>query len=432
MRASFRSIFLIASLSARILFLALGFPLLSAEKEGLSNGLVVIYEPNDSSATTFIQLLIRGGKSVEPDEKKGLSFLTTRLAVEIPDSSKAQELLKLASTFSVSSRADYSVINIECLTEGLEATLKILAKVITSPLFSGIRVDSIKKYMAHQVNVERDDSLILGHLAALGAFFGASGYGSSSYGDEKSLGMIQNRDAADFHRKFFVASNLVLSVSSDKKKEEVMGLLEKAFGSLPSGKLIVPALPAMRRPEKKDLFIPKETKQHLVCLAFPLAEIEPRRYALNELLGNFLGKGSGSKLWPLRSEAKLAYNVNCRVTQMKNGGILEAYLETDPSKKDQAIQSLRGVVHRVNMEGMSREEFEAAKAATKTNFLRDNELKDQRVAALGSFEMLGLGFDYITKFLALVDSLTLEEVNVYLQPILDLERALLIIVGPAS
>jgi len=432
MRTSFRSVFLLAWLSARILPITPISPLFSAEKDSLSNGLVVIYEHNDSSPTTFLQLLIRGGKSAEPEGKKGLSFLTTRLAVEIPDSSKAQELLRLASSFSVSSRGDYSLINIECLTEGLEATLRILARVIASPLFSGMRVDSIKKYMAHQAKVESDDSLVIGHLAALASYFGEVGYGWSSYGDEKSLAEIRNRDVADFYRKSFTASNVVISVSSDQKKETLMGVIEKAFGSLPSGKPMPPAPVALRYPEKKDLYIPKETKQHLVCLAFGLAEIEPRRYAMNELIGNFLGKGSGSKLWPLRSEAKLAYNVNCRVTQMQKGGILEAYLETDGTKKDQAIYSLREVLNRVNKEGMSMEEFEASKAATKTNFLRDNELKDQRMATLGSFEMLGLGFDYMAKFPCLVDSLTLEEVNAYFRATLDLERALLIVVGPAN
>ncbi len=403
----------------------------SAEKETLTNGLLLIFEHNDTSASTFLQLLIRGGMRAEPAEKKGLSFLATRLAVEVPDSSKAQELLRLASTFSVSSRGDYSLINIECLTAGLEPTLRILGRIVASPLFTSFRIDSVKKYMAHQSNVEKDDSQIVGHQAALSIFFGYAGYGGSAYGDPSRLKEIRNRDVSSFYKSHFTSSNMVLSVSSDLKKEAILDLLERTFGSLPRGEPV--SLPSFSPlpPEKKEIFIPKETKQSLVSLAFPLARIEPRRYALNELLRYFLGHGSGSKIWPLRSEEKLAYNVNCRVTQMLEGGVLEAYLETEPAKKEKALLTLKEILVKVREDGLTEEELEAAKAVTKTEFLRDNESKQARASTRGSFEILGLGFDYATKFLEELNSIALEEVNAYVREILDLERAIVIEVGPA-
>ncbi|MBM3285010.1 MAG: insulinase family protein, partial [Candidatus Aminicenantes bacterium] len=301
----------------------------AAEREVLKNGIPVIFEHNDSSAITFLQLLVRGGKRAEPVEKQGLSFLATRLAAEVPDSGKAQELTRLAARFSVTSRGDFSLINIECLTVSLEPTLRILSRIVASPLFSGLRVDAIKKYMAHRSRMDEDDSLIVGHLAALSAFFGSAGYGGPAHGNEESLRAIKGKDASDFYRRHFSAANILLAVSSDLNKEEILSLLDSAFGSLPQGEPASFAPVALRIPGEKKIFIQRETKQSLVSRAFPLGRITPRGYVLNELLGNFLGKGSGSKLWPLRSEAKLAYNVDCRVTQMSEGGMLEAYLETD-------------------------------------------------------------------------------------------------------
>lgn len=432
MKTAARSLVILSWLGTAFLLkflVCLSFPI---ERELLANGLVVLIEQNNASATTFLQVLVRGGKKAEPPGKRGLSFLATRLAVEIPDSSKAQELMGLASSFSVSSAEDYSVINIECLTDALEPTLRLLAQIITSPLFTGFRIDSIKKYMAHQSSVEKDDPLILGHLAALSAFFGnETGYGGSAYGDEKSLATIKNKDVSDFYRSSFTSSNVIISVCSDLNKETIRSLLDKTFGSLPPGKQVTPAPVPVRSPQEKFLVIPKETKQCLVSLCFPLPKIDSRRYAANELLANFLGKGSGSKLWPLRSEEKLAYSVNCRVTQMLEGGILEAYLETDPAKKEQALQSLKNILTRVSLDGLNEEELEAAKAVTKTNFLRDQELKRTRVATVGSFEMLGLGSDYWAGFLAELNSLTLSEVNSYLHQVLDLEKAIVVVVGPS-
>jgi predicted Zn-dependent peptidase len=214
-------------ISSILVYPAPGFGSSAAQKEILKNGLTVILEHNDSSATTFLQFLVRGGQRAEPQGKQGLSFLTTRLAVEIPDSSKIQELMRLSSRFSVSSRGDYSLINIECLTSNFEPTLKILVKIIADPIISGLRVDAIKKYMSHQSEVERDDSLIIGHLASLTAFFGRPGYEGSIYGREETLRAIKTKDASDLYKRWFTAPNIVLSVASDLEKEQILSLLGK-------------------------------------------------------------------------------------------------------------------------------------------------------------------------------------------------------------
>jgi predicted Zn-dependent peptidase len=403
-----------------------------AQKEILKNGLTVILEHNDSSATTFLQFLVRGGQRAEPLGKQGLSFLTTRLAVEIPDSSKIQELMRLSSRFSVSSRGDYSLINIECLSSNFEPTLKILVKIIADPIISGLRVDSIKKYMSHQSEVERDDSLIIGHLASLAAFFGRPGYEGSIYGREETLQAIKTKDASDLYKHLFTASNIVLSVASDLEKEQILSLLGKYLAQFPSAESSTPLPAAVKRiPEERKVFIERETKQVLVSLAFPLPEVSPRNCVLNEVLQNFLGEGAGSKLWPLRSEKKLAYNVGCRVTQMLQGGLLEAYLETDKTKKEEASKALNETIASVWDKGPSEEEFEAAKAMAKANFLRDNELKVTKAATLASFEALGLGFDYFDKFLAGLEDLTLDETKAHIKGLLNPEKAVMVVVGPA-
>jgi predicted Zn-dependent peptidase len=403
----------------------------SAQKQILKNGLTVILEHNDASATTFLQFLIRGGQRAEPQGKQGLSFLTTRLAVEIPDSTKIQELMSLSSRFSITSRGDYSLINIGCLTSNFESTLKILSKIIADPIISGLRVDAIKKFMSHQSEVERDDSLIIGHLASLAAFFGRPGYEGSIYGREETLGAIKTKDASDFYERWFTAPNIVLSVASDLEKEPILSLLDKYLAKFPSAPSSTPLPPVVRRvPQERKIFMERETKQILVSLAFPLPEVSPRSYLLNELIQNFLGEGAGSKLWPLRSEEKLAYNVGCRVTQMLEGGLLEAYLETDKTKREEALKALDDTVGSVWEQGLTEEEFEAARALLKANFLRDNELKPTKAATLAYFEALGLGFDYFTKFLTELEDLTLGETTAYIKDLLNPEKAVVVVVGP--
>ncbi len=402
---------------------------LPVKKKVLENGLPVVLETNDSSETTGIFVFVRGGKRAEPAGKSGLCFLATRLTIEIPDQDKLRKLLSLATRFSVTAREDYSLISIECLSSNLEPTLKILSKIIADPLFSGRRIDAVKDNMRHQGKLEQDDSILTGHLASLGAFFEDPGYAGSIYGDEESINAIKGKDISGFYKRQFTAANIVISASSDLKEEELLGMITDCFAGLPAGE-IAPLGPAGLRAEReKTAFIPRETKQSYVCIAYFLPGVSRRQFVLSYLLESLLGRGPGSRLWPLRTEKRLAYNVNCRVTQMLEGGLLEAYLETDNSKRATALEALRSTIAELASNGIEAEEFASVQTISKATFLRDNEARSPRTFTLGMFEALGLGYDYFSALPAEIDAVSLEEMNAFIKSILGLDKSFEVIVG---
>ncbi len=401
-----------------------------AKKYSLDSGLTVILDIDETSPTTILQILVKGGKRAEPAGKGGLSFLTTRLSVEIPDSSKVQELMSLATRFSVTALGDDSLINIECLTENLENSLKVLSKIMLDPLLSGIRIDAVKKYMEHQGRVEEDDSIRLGHLASIKAFFGGTPYEGSIYGDRESLKAIKNRDVSDFYKRYFSGPNMILSLSSDLPGKTVLGLVERFFAKIPKGEPVSfePVLPST--PEERTVRIERDTKQTYVCLAYLLPEVSPQNFALASVLENLLGKGPGSRLWPLRAEKKLAYNVNCRAIQMQSGGVIEAYLETDNAKMEPARAALWQTLSDLYENGISEEELESSKAAAGADFIRENEMKSGKVATLAFFESAGLGSDYFWSFSSAIEALSIEQVNATIKSVLASEKALEVVIGP--
>ncbi len=230
----------------------------AAGKRTLENGMTLISETDETTATTAIQILVRGGKRAQPAGQEGLAFLATRLAVEIPDENKVQDLIGMASRFQVGVTGDHSFIQLECLSGQLEATLKIVAKIVSDPLFSGLRIDSVKRYAEHQGRIEEDDSVTLGHLAALRAFSGTPGYGGSVYGDKTTLAGIKGKDISEFYRRYFVAPNMVLAVSSDR--QDAAGLVEKAFGGFPAVPAPSSQTAEFRLPGDREISLTRETQ----------------------------------------------------------------------------------------------------------------------------------------------------------------------------
>jgi len=399
------------------------------EKKILPNGLTIIYQKDDSSPITDIQILIKGGKSAELLTKAGLAHLTTRLMLEIPDRTKLHKLMNQATKISITTKNDFSLINIASFSENLEDSLETITKIMLNPLLSGMRINGIKRLMNNQRKAEEDDTIKLAHNTIMANFFKGTSYANSVLGSEESLKKIKKREIENFYNSFFRSGNIIVSVSSDLEKEVFLKSSKKYLERFPPGTSpeIEPFL--ISAPEKKKIFIERDIEQSLVSIAFPLPKITKRNFIFACLLQDLLGKGIYSRLWPLRFKEKLAYNINASSWQWKGGGILEAYLETDTEKADIAMMALKKVIHNLYDNGITEEEFQMTKNHTKSFFFRHNETKEKRIYTIGFFEVSGLGFNFFKEFPSEIDKVSLPDFNPYIKNILNPEMGLEVVIG---
>ena len=395
----------------------------------LDNGAAFIFHRDQASAVSVLGLVIGGGRAAEPEGKQGLSNLVTRLALEIPDSDKVQELMSQATRMQTSVEEDYALILIESLSSHFEEALKTASAIILDPLFSGLRIDFIKESMGHQAKLEDDDAVRAGRTAALRAFFGPSGYGASTFGSEAGLKAIRKDDIRRFYEDRFRAGNASFIVVSDLEEARVEGWLRKYFAKLPAGSAPAAAPPPSPALQNKETALDKETRQTFISLVFPLPALSLESYALGALLETALGKGVGSRLWPLRAESRLAYNVGARATVGRAGGVLETFLETDRTKAAAALASLETTIADFAASGFGEDELKTTKAFARGEFLRDVERKHARVRLLAFCQGTGLGLDAYNRFPELVDAVGLDEMNAFCRSVLDPARAARIIIG---
>jgi zinc protease len=401
------------------------------------SGMTVITETDDASPVTVLELVIRGGRRAEPAGKEGLSYLTTRLTLEIPDEGKVQELMEKSSRYMMTSRGDESLIHIECLTEFLDGSLSVIAKILGDPLFSGIRIGHVRDFMDNQRKIEADDNVSLGHLALFDAILGPLGYGGSVYGTRSALAAVRARDIQAFYDERYAAPNMILVSISNLGPAELEDVLRRHFGRFKAGKPAPPPSQAPAGPgapgtagSARETIIGKDTTQVFVSLGFALPPVSRKSYAAGILLANLLGNGPGSRLWPLRTERKLAYNVNARAHAFAGGGLFAAYLETDGAKRDEARRALADAMRAVWESGVSSDELAAAKAFARTDLLRANETKSRRAATLGELEALGLGAEHFLRLFDDLESLTLEDVNAFIRETLAPGKSWFVLVGP--
>ncbi|MBN2198498.1 MAG: insulinase family protein [Candidatus Aminicenantes bacterium] len=395
----------------------------------LDNGIILLHQKDGSSALTSLVILVNGGRRSEPEGMAGIAYLTSRLMLEMPDGRSARSLMLQASPLSLSCWGDFFIIEVESLSGNFEDTLRILSRPLQDPLFSDIRIESLKKHMSHLRRREMDDPASLAHLLCLRSFFGSEGYGASPYGENDSVRELRSRDLSRFYESVFRTENILLAVVSDREAEDISSVLKKHLAS------VRPGGPAELRPvavsdlRETDLLEEKETLQSFLGASFLLPALSPRIFALAALAESLLGNGAASRLWSLRQENRLAYNVTCNFLPLREAGVLEASLETENEKLSETRTAFLDVLKDLSAGGVESAELEAASKIALTEMLRRNEPKNARAWNMAAYEALGLGHDFLERIPALLSSITVEEMNAFLAEWLDPGRAVTVTIA---
>lgn len=102
-----------------------------------------------------IQLSFRKGHRFEPKEKAGLAELTAAMLGKSTLKTKADELEnkydRMGSTVSFSSGEENIIVNIQCLSQNLSATLKLVEESLFQPLFSTTEFEIEKKKLMDRI-----------------------------------------------------------------------------------------------------------------------------------------------------------------------------------------------------------------------------------------------------------------------------------------
>jgi predicted Zn-dependent peptidase len=104
----------------------------------------------------------------------------------------------------------------------------------------------------------RTDSNPIGRLVEqfLATAYTAHNYGRSGVGWPSELSQITATEAMDFHKKYYVGSNVVVAVVGDVKASEALPLLEKYFSKVPGG----------AKPEEMTTVEPKQFAEKTVTI----------------------------------------------------------------------------------------------------------------------------------------------------------------------
>jgi predicted Zn-dependent peptidase len=249
----------------------------------------------------------------------------------------------------------------------------------------------------------------------LSAMFGAHPVGRPVIGSVDSVTAMTRAQLHSFHVRRYIPQRMVVAVAGNVDHDEVVGLVREHFGSkLVRGRSAVaprkgtgrvaglPTLQVMNRDAEQT---------HMSLGVRTPGRHWKHRWALS-VLNTALGGGLSSRLFQqIRESRGLAYSVYSTVDTFSDSGALSVYAACLPERFGEVVEVTTNVLETVARDGITEAECRIAKGSLRGGLVLGLEDSGSRMNRIGRSELNYGEHRSIADTLALIDDVTLDEVN---------------------
>ena len=406
----------------------------------LSNGLKVLLVENPSIPTVSLNASVLAGARYDPESKAGLAIMASRLLDEGTESRSSFEIADAIESVGGAIEADGSfervVVSAGVLNKDIDLGLELLTDLLMRPAFPQEYVDKEKERTLAEIASAQDRPQVVAGWAFNELVYQDHPLHRPSHGYPQTVEKIERKDLIEFHKKYFLPNNVILSVVGDFRISELLPKIENALESWPARPIVFPTYPEpVRQSTLRTKFIRMPAQQLNIYLGhLGVKRTNPDYYAL-QVLDTILGGGAGFTAripQRLRDELGLAYTTFASITMTAglDPGRFVAFIGTSPENMRLATEGLVNEIRRITEEPVTAQELQDAKDYLTGSFVFAFEASPQIARFLIHAEVYGLGFDYVEKYPEYLRRVTIEDISRVAKMYLDSENYTLVVVGP--
>ncbi|MBI3597502.1 MAG: insulinase family protein [Nitrospirae bacterium] len=389
-----------------------------AERVVLENGMVLYLLEDHELPRVQIQAMIRTGGVYEPADKIGLAGLTgmvmrTGGTASMSGDALDEELEFMAAELSSSIGSDAGFASLDILAKDLDRGLALFADMLMHSAFPQDKLDLAKQQVLESIRRRNDDPAGIASRQFRKRIYGED-HPLARESTVKTIGRITRDDLVAFHAHDYHPNAVLLSLSGDFEKKEMIEKIQRAFVGWSPGRIDRPSLPPVRDALKPSVnLVEKDISQtHLRIGHLGIRQDDPDYFAvslLNDILG---GGGFRSRLFKkVRTEGGMAYSVGSTFTPGNlERGLFVAYGETKAGSTYQAISAIEREIERIRTEPVTEEELRLAKDSFLNSFVFSFSNPAMIADRQSSLEYYGLPPDFLERFRDGVIRVTREEI----------------------
>ncbi|MBP6985567.1 MAG: insulinase family protein [Alphaproteobacteria bacterium] len=397
-------------------------------------GISLWYLYDKNTSVISLSFLFNGGARCDPEGKEGLAFITSGMfgSGTKDKEPKIFDAYKQDYGIQLGFFADSDKFNgkLAMLVEHKDIAFQALIETLSTPRLQQdvfkIIINNLKTSLA---NKETDPGS-LAMRAIQTVLFQGHPYANQVEGTLKSIDNITLRDIEGYVQNNLTQDRLFIAVVGNIEEKELAEYIDKSFGLLPKkakGKAGYRMSPKHTDSmEVIDMSIP----QSIIYFSLPGLNFDDPDFMKMALLMHIMGDHSSSRLYnEVREKRSLAYAVSASHVWRQDAGFIIGMVGTTKENADQSIDVLRNEWIRLKKDGITQEELDGAKAFMKNTYpLKFNSSEAISEILLG-FQFAGRPIDYFQKREKILSSVSLKEMNKFIQDKIQPEKLTFAVVG---
>ena len=208
-------------------------------------------------------------------------------------------------------------------------------------------------------------------------------------------------DVQQFHEKFYRPDNAIVAIAAPLKHEEMVGMAERAFGTLLLPRKRVaearcfacereyPQEPLQVAPRRLDVI--REVPSDAVYMAWPMCDRYNSDFQASDLISDILGTGNSSRLYRgMVSEGRLVSEADACITGDVGQGLLMVSAKVrEGENPEEIIDTIREEVRRLTEETVDPYELEKVANRYESTFVFSQYKASDRATGLCYYTWLG-------------------------------------------
>jgi zinc protease len=370
-----------------------------------------------------LQITFRqAGYAYEPDEKRGLSSITTQILSEgagngenkLNGTEFSQALDELGTSISFSANEDNFSINFKCLSQNLDESWRLLNLAIKEPLLDEVSLKRVVEQSKVAIKESEQDPDSVAYKQLLKKLYPKHEYSRTSLDTPELLENVKALDIRDYLKRNLALDNAVISVAGDITSVKTKAIMESLFNGLPAESTPYRTLQKVEVAQTPSVILTRrEIPQSVIYFAQSgIDRNDPQyltAYTVNHMLG---GGGFTSRLMEkVRSEKALSYGISSSFDNSVHSAVHLGYYSTKNETANKSIAVVREEISKAAEGNFTEEELLEAKSYLTGSFPLNLDSNGKVVAYLATMQLYNLGADYLEKRNKMINNITLNEAN---------------------
>lgn len=365
-----------------------------------------------------IRLVFNAGGARDGD-KPGLASMTNAMLNEGTATASVDDIARhfegLGAALDLGSYRDMAIASLRTLSDPVyrDKALPMFYEVLAHPAFPDDAFERIRQQMLLGLESEKQNPQSTLSRNFFSTLYAGHPYGIPPNGTEDSLKAMTTGDLKAFHAQYYVAANVVISMTGAIDRATAESIANAIDSQLPAGRA-APQLPepqGLAAAEEKRVPFPS-SQTHIVVGSLSVDRRTPDWAALyvgNEILG---GGGFVSRLNQIiRQDNGLAYSVYSNLSPMAQEGPFMMGLQTRNENAGTALAMVKDTFTRFIADGPTQKELDDAKKNILGGLPLSTANNRAIVDQLGAIGFYDLPLDYLETLPVKIAAVTTEDVR---------------------